>query len=164
MPYADPEKQKQANRESKRRCRDRKTGGLPQPAIPFSPGVLVSAKDLDLSALAETIKAETDNLSHDGWLNLQGALGLEVLAIVRESLKSSLLVRSVKDVVQLLKVAQALIDPVIAAKGNLGGDDTIPSDLQKAHAEMLGLPGGIEGANQMMQLLSQAMLKDRRLN
>ena len=121
-------------------------------------GPFVSAKDLDLSALAAKIMADTGNLSADGWLNLQGALGLEIIAIVRESLRSALLIRSVKDVVALLKLGRTLIDPVIAARGNLGGDETIPSDLQQTHAEMLSDPTGLEMAQRQMQLMSQIMI------
>lgn len=165
MPYADPEKQRQANKEAAKRSRAKKAGkgATPpkqEPGQVASLGLapLVSAKDLNLDALTDNIKAETDNLSQDGWLNLQGALGLEIWGIVRSALRSTLQVRTVKDLVALTKLAQMLIAPVIESRGKLGGDETIPSDLQEAHKRMLLLPGGIENANQMVQLLSQALL------
>lgn len=177
MPHKDPEARRKSRAESARRTRAAKKGEVPPSPPPqavtslgaaLSPestgngpvvtGPFVSAKDLDLSDLAAQIRAETGNLSTDGWLKLQGALGLEIMAIVRESLRNSLIIRSVKDVVALLKLGRSLIDPVIAAKGNLGGDDAIPSDLQQAHADMLSDPLGLEMAQRQMQLLSQIML------
>ncbi|MCW5867449.1 MAG: hypothetical protein KIS61_09320 [Candidatus Eremiobacteraeota bacterium] len=158
MPYTDPEMQRKANRDSKRRTRGRKGSAPSEPAQSVAASVLVSVRDLDLSALAEGIKAETGNLSKDGWLNLQGALGLEVLAIVREALRKNLQVRSVKDVAQLVKLALLLVDPVIDARGKLGGEEAIPSDLHEAHKRMLQLPGGLDQTNAMVQLLSQALL------
>lgn len=176
MPHKDPEARRKANAEAQQRRRDAKKGKTPptpKPQAvaslgaalstgpgngPVMTGPFVSAKDLNLSDLAAQIRAETGNLSTDGWLNLQGALGLEIMAIVRESLRNSLIIRSVKDVVALLKLGRSLIDPVIASKGNLGGDDTIPSDLQQVHAEMLSDPVGLDMAQRQMQLLSQMML------
>lgn len=177
MPHKDPEARRKANAAAQQRRRDLKKGKVPTTPPPqavtslgaaLSPesagngpvvtGPFVSAKDLDLSDLAAQIRAETGNLSTDGWLKLQGALGLEIMAIVRESLRNAIVIRSVKDIIALMKLGRSLIDPVITAKGNLGGDDVIPSDLQQAHADMLSDPLGMEMAQRQMQLLSQIML------
>lgn len=164
MPIKDPEKRRAAQRAQKQAKRaaekvERLVGKptlekIIAPTKAKKPGV--SAKDFDLDKLARAILVETNNLSQDGWLNLRGALGLEAVALARASLRKLDNI-SAGDALRLLKLGSEMVDQVIQAKGQLGGDDPLPSDEQELHAQMLADPVAREASQTLMQIHSQVL-------
>ena len=164
MPIKDPEKRREAQRAQKQAKRaaekvERLVGKpvldkLKTPSATKKPGV--SARDFDLDKLTSKILMETNNLSQDGWLNLRGALGLEAVALARQALRKLENI-SAADALRLLKLGSEMVDQVIQAKGQLGGEDPLPSDEQELHAQMLADPVAREASQTLMQIHSQVL-------
>lgn len=161
MPVKDEDERRRRQRDQKRNKRlsakIEKITGKPvaPPSAPAKP-VGVSARDLDLEALAGEIMVAADKLSQIGWLNFRGAVGLQMVALAKTAL-SNLTITSVKDALALLQFGTTMVDQVVAATGQLGGDNEIPADYQEMHAALLADPLALEASQTILEVTGEIM-------